>query len=450
MSIAGSGSRLSAPRTGGISVGQGSSVGRKASAGKKSGGVTLHTAEGRSHLGSVLLYAALVIETILVLIDESELPYSSMSLVFRGTFVLSLAALCLKPHGKKVWAALMLMMLFGVICWRITGRNEILRFTVFAAACGGEDLRRLLKTEFFLMLSGCLLIAMLSVTHLFGAVSLTADYRMDGGIETRYVLGFGHPNALHCMCLMLMLLAIAIWQKRFRWWHYLLLVIVNAGIYLLTDSRTGTAVGFLAIAFSLWMKMLEGPGEEPAAGADGVASGQIFRQGLVTAHYFAVAGLIVDAVAFSVWAAKISWDASNWWSTSYPVNQKLNGRIVELYYGAVERGSIDAWSLWGRRGTERYFDMGFVRLYYWYGIIPASLVILAILLLLFLCRRYRETGCLVVIACVGIYTVAEAHLVSVFIGRNYLVPVLGVLLSRWIRDCGSLHAVDRVCARRSS
>ncbi len=395
------------------------------------GSIDPRTAEGRARLGSILLYAALIIEAALVVIDESELPYSSMSLVFRGTFVLSFLALCLKPHGKRAWAALVLMMVFGVFCWRVTGRNEILRFSVFAAACGGEDLRKLLKTELFVTLAGCLLIALLSITNLYGTVSRTDLYRTGGDVERRYALGFGHPNALHCLFLMLMLLAIAIWQRTFRWWQILLLGAANAGLYLLTDSRTGTAIGFLAIGFSLWMKLLEGRG----AATEGSESGTAFRQGLVTAHYLAVAGLYADAVAFSVWAAKVSWDSGNWWSSANPIDQKLTGRIADLYYGAVERGSLDAWTLFGK-SSERYFDMGFVRLYYWYGIVPATLVILAVWLLLYLCRRYGETGCLVMIACMGVYTVLEAHLVSVFIGRNYLVPVLGVLVYRFARESG--------------
>jgi hypothetical protein len=37
----------------------------------------------------------------------------------------------------------------------------------------------------------------------------------------------------------------------------------------------------------------------------------------------------------------------------------------------------------------------------------------------------------------ALYTVFEAHLVSVFIGRNYLLPVMGVLFARYLSERGA-------------
>jgi uncharacterized membrane protein YwaF len=76
---------------------------------------------------------------------------------------------------------------------------------------------------------------------------------------------------------------------------------------------------------------------------------------------------------------------------------------------------------------EHYFDMGWVKLFYRYGVIPGALYVLACLLLLWQFYRRKDACGLVVFVIFAIYTVVEAHLVSPYIGRNYLLMMMGTM-----------------------
>ena len=53
------------------------------------------------------------------------------------------------------------------------------------------------------------------------------------------------------------------------------------------------------------------------------------------------------------------------------VELHLNGRIRDLYFGsALCHGTAATWSLFSQSMNDHYFDMGLVRVFYWYGIVP--------------------------------------------------------------------------------
>ena len=72
-----------------------------------------------------------------------------------------------------------------------------------------------------------------------------------------------------------------------------------------------------------------------------------------------------------------------------------------------------------------YFDMGWVKLFYRYGIIPGSLYIAACLALMWKLYKKKDACGLLMFATLAVYTVVEAHLISVYIGRNYLLMLMG-------------------------
>ena len=77
--------------------------------------------------------------------------------------------------------------------------------------------------------------------------------------------------------------------------------------------------------------------------------------------------------------------------------------------------------------------MGFVRLFYWYGIVPGTVYIILYILLLCQCAKKKDGMGLVMAVAFAIYTIVEAHLVSVYIGRNYILFLMGMYMSDMLR-----------------
>ena len=378
----------------------------------------------------VLFYLALLIEIALVIIDKSAIINPYISYFFRFTFLITLVVVMLSDYTKREWVVIFLACTLGLISYRISGRNEILRFVLFVAACKHMELHRMLQVSFWGTFLGCIGIAALAVTGILGEVSLTQDYGRSAGVITRYTFGFGHPNALQCMFIMLLLLGMYLFDQKLKWYMYLILMGANYGIYYLTDSRTGFLVAAAAILLALLM-------HETRLGN----------------HIWAyICGMIVltGCIAFSIWSAVVSKYAWCDWTMAQKVSGMLNGRIKELYWGtSTHEGAIESWKLFSSRTSQTYFDMGWVRFFYWYGCIPALLGILCLILLLAECARRRDGAALVMIVSMSVYTVLEAHLVSEYIGRNYVLILLGAYGFSMLRaDRGAEYGLSLFMKKR--
>lgn len=108
------------------------------------------------------------------------------------------------------------------------------------------------------------------------------------------------------------------------------------------------------------------------------------------------------------------------------IDQQISGRIKSLTETQRKDGMIQTWSLFSEpENRKHYFDMGWVKLFYRYGIVPGLLYVLAQLALLWKMYRRRDACGLVVFVVMAVYTVVEAHLISVYIGRNFLMMMMG-------------------------
>ena len=87
------------------------------------------------------------------------------------------------------------------------------------------------------------------------------------------------------------------------------------------------------------------------------------------------------------------------------------------------------WSLFSCPDNTRYFDMGIVRLFYWYGIIPGLAYMYLNGALLWNSRKRGDYGIYVMVLMFAFYQLFEAHTISVFNGRNYVLILLGVYIS---------------------
>lgn len=354
-------------------------------------------------IGEVCFWIALFIELVIVIIDKSAYTNPYESWLFRITFLLFCIKIVTTKYSMKEWACILVVGLIAACSYFINEKDEAVRAVVFIASCKNISLKKDMKVIFYVTMIGCAALILLSVTGIYGAVSFTADYGR-GGIETRYTLGMGHPNALHCMIWMVMTLAMYVYADSMKWYHFLILMGVNIGTYLLSNSNTGM---MLATATILGVAVFHYiPYFQKASWV-----------------YWTGAILVIVCIGFSVLGAY----TGNGWNDSstfmYKLDKILNGRYEYCY--KVEAARLPNWKLFAAPENQEYFDAGFVRAFYWYGIIPGIMYGLMHLYLIWQSYKHKDFVLLVMVVAFSIYNLMEAHFISVYLLRNYLLVCMG-------------------------
>ena len=354
-----------------------------------------------SNYGKYFFIAALMLETLFVLLDKSNYIIQHETWLFRFTFLLFGVKILMTSYSRKEWVAIIGMAIVGVISWFSTGREEIIRVSVLLIACKGVNMKQAMKVVLYETLVGSMIIILLSITGIYGAMTVTGHFRGGGIEETRYCLGMGHPNALHCMFLMTMTLALALYDDRIDWKWYVAALILNYGVYVLTDSRTSFLIGTATVIFAAFMHY-----------ATHLRDKKVL-------YYLAIA-FIIGCVLLSVYIAIVGVDI--------PFLRQIDIRINGRFQWARSEGGIGYWSLFSNEMNQNYFDMGYVRLFYWYGIVPAIMYIIMMCTAVWRCWKYRAYDAFLVIMVFAAYSLIEAHAVSVYIGRNYALFYMGTLI----------------------
>ena len=111
--------------------------------------------------------------------------------------------------------------------------------------------------------------------------------------------------------------------------------------------------------------------------------------------YVAGAMVVITCIVFSVYGAY----AGNGWNDSntfmYKLDKVLNGRYEYCY--KVEAARLSNWKLFAAPENTEYFDAGFVRAFYWYGIIPGILYGLMHLYLIWQSFKHKDYVLLVMV-----------------------------------------------------
>lgn len=367
-----------------------------------------------SKIACYSFYLGIVIEVLVVLIDKSAYINPIEGQIFRLTFLLFLVKVCLTRYTFEEYTAIVLFAIIGAVSYFATGRNEALRLVIMLAACKGIDMKRCLKLVFYMILAGCLAIMILSVTGLLGDISLTQNYGR-GGEETRYTLGMGHPNALHCMVWSLIILGLYLYAEKMKWYHFAVPMAINAAFYLITDSKTSFLVTTMTIVLSMLLVLVKNETIKKVAVLFGYL-GTIFSIGI---------SVLIAANAYRVY--DYVWNADRTKITMFFVklNDALNGRIRILVENDGFEGTVGTWRLFSRPENNYFFDMGWVRLFYWFGIIPACAFLAVLLMLMVYCYKKRDYMAAVVIISISVYSVTEAHVISDYLARNYIFFLMG-------------------------
>ena len=359
--------------------------------------------EQLNQVKNFLFFAAITIEVFVMLAEKMRIPMESPGMIFRVTFALVLCSMIGSRYNREDWVLLILFAAIGFLSWRISGRNDILRMTIFVASMKGKPMQKAMRYTLFLTAAGCAGILFLSLTGLYG------DFRMientsGRGVEVRYTLGFGHPNSLHCMAAMLLLFFLYLYGRKLTNAQFALLTVANGILYYLTKSESGFLIALLGTVLSFLFARRPELKTKDAVYYLGEAA-------------FA-AGLLFSLLA-AAFGRRLSW--IRWLD-----DHILTGRVASLWDSARGQGVMSSWTLFSVREYDRYFDMGFVRLVYWYGVIPAVMILVLLFLVYRAIRREKDAAGLVFLLCCCLYTVLEAHLVSIFMLRNDVLFLIGL------------------------
>ena len=386
----------------------------------------------KSRLPWYLFYAGLTIELLIVVVDKSNFVNPIEGRLFQITFVFFFLKLLLTKYTGKEWCALLLLELLAVVSYRVTGANDLIRIVTFVAACRDIPLRQMMKYAFYVTLAGCMVIVLLAVTGVYGEISLTQAYGredpettlyvgVEAAKETRYTLGMGHPNALSCMFLMLVIMGIYVYFAQMKWYLYLFLMLLNVGVYQLAGSRTSMLITAVFLAGACVMTYVRFLRENWLA----------YLCGLLV--FLLCIGFSVDAAVCAQRVRDAKWNAffykdprdNDHIVALTKIDRYISGRIVSLTDTENNDGMIHTWSAFSCPGNmDHYFDMGWVKVFYRYGIVPGIIYLAAQLVFLRKLYKRRDACGLVVFTVLAVYTVVEAHLISVYIGRNFLLMMM--------------------------
>lgn len=357
-----------------------------------------------------LFYLGLAAEILLVIWDKSSWTNPYMGLICRMTFLL-FAVCCTCSVRKSTMTediVFAIGVLIGALSWRFGGRNDLLRIVIFLRAAGTVSVPRAMKVTFVSSVMGCLGLVGLAFAGIQGHLYQTYDY--GHGVETRWDLGLGHPNSLHCMAAMLLIFALYLFEKRMKLYLYVLLGVGNVLLYGLTRSNTAFAISMLALMLSLILHY----GKKLAAGNAVYFLGEVFLFG----------GLL-----FSVFCGIYRPSDHRLLAK---LDHVLTGRISSLWTTTFHEGTLSTWKWFGQRLNVCYFDLGWLRVVYWYGVIPAIVIIGLTFALLEHARKTKDRAAFLLLLCFGLYTVFEAHLVSAYIGRNYALFIAALYLPKML------------------
>lgn len=356
--------------------------------------------------GLVCFYLGLLVEILIVILDKSSWINPAEGQLFRLTFLLFALKVCMTKYSLREWAAILLAGVIAAACYFGSGRDEAVRVVVFVVSMKGVDHKKAMKTVFWGTIAGMLVLAGLAFAGVLGEVyDATAGYGVKEG-TTRLCLGVGNANALACMVWALMTLGIYLYHEAMKLWHYAFLLVLTVLTYLATVTRTALLVMAATVLLAFVMQ---------------------YGKKIRTAKwvYFGGIAAILGGVIFSVFAAAVSrrpWELPEGIAK---LDRILTGRIASICVFSNDGGILRNWRLFGDPTYIEYFDMGYVRLFFWYGIVPGICAVLMLCLLIWQCRKQQDYMGVVLVLSFGVYTVIEAHAVSVYIARNYVLLLMG-------------------------
>lgn len=349
-------------------------------------------------IGNVLFWTAFTAEVIFFALKKFDISLPYQSLILRGICGLFCLKILLTDYTKKEWSAILLCGALGVIAYFASGRGIDILFRAVAMAAASKGVSR--KRAFQILFYTLLITDLWTIAQGFLGNKMLVDVRDygRGAVEKRYTFGFSHANTFHFAMWSLMTLFIYLYHSKLKAWHYAVFAALGVFITWATRSRTGGGLMFFTLALFLLFTYYK-----PLLSHKKL----LFSGGLLL--FLVCVGLSVITIVNGTQGAVMG-----------RLNALLTGRI-QWAYNAVQESFF---SLFSQQGNELFIDMGYVRLIYSYGLIPAVLFLAAVVYLLWDSVHTGDFLTYVFVLSLILFTTIEAQQVNCDITYNYMLLLL--------------------------
>ena len=354
-------------------------------------------------LGQALFTIAFILILYVDYVSATSIPVIYSGRLFQAAILLLLIKVIITHYSKKEWIALISLLGLGIISYLYVKNFFFIILILLLFGSKEVSFKNIIRI-YLVFVSGLTLIVGIAASFgWFGEMSLTMDFRSTG-IETRYCMGYTHPNTYHIVLLQLCLaLFWLLWEKT-KWYHVLLAIVGNCLIFAATDSRTNLLVGIVLFLCMFIAKL----------------KSRFQNKNWVYGLGFLVLGA---SLLLSLLTVLIGTDS------------KLIGFIDKMWTNRIRYGYLAVknngiLSLFSSVDSQVSTDMGYIRMFYNYGFIIFAAVILLFILKLYINAKNKDFMELIILVAGIVFMLGENFSFGEFITRNIIFLFLIGMLSR--------------------
>lgn len=359
----------------------------------------------------IIFYTVSSAELIMGLLDLCNvvLPFSRYMLWF---FFLVYTVVMLRGHYSNKEKLLLVGLLFiGVLLYMSSGLNIGIKAPVYVYALKNVDIKKYCKITLIVLVASFFCIILASIFAGFGNLYMMdiRPYRGFNGL--RYCVGFSNPNKTMAVILIIMLFFLHLYSEKIKWYAYLIIAGIYTFFYYLTDCKTAFFLGISIMLLSFCLHYLKWDG---------------WNNAVFFLFLFIFSGMLLVSIL-----AAFSYESS--WMDK--INHFISGRMnqLERCNGSDEfpLPYVENWHLFSPRLNKNFYDLGYIQIFYYYGIIPALCYILFVIYSAVMAWKDKKTMQLVLLIGFTVYLFMESMYFSNFIPINFLLTY-----------CAAIHYFD--------
>lgn len=346
-------------------------------------------------------------ELALGMLEMCKYEFAARRILLWGFFFIYVLAALRNKYSQKEKLVFSVTMLLGGLLYLHSGINTGIKAPVYIFALKGMDQKKVFRYMLITMLSMFGVIFLLALRFDFGTLYIY-DIRKNRGFDgLRFCFGFSNPNMFQFALYGALSYAIYIERDRMNGKRLACIMAVYMGISFFTNSRTGMLVAVFTSMGVFLISKLET---------------QKYKY-IVQIYESAFVCMLVFFLAISFLAAM---DVEKGFFLN-AINKFISERMNQLgFYTKDEIYAlpyIENWTLFSGRGNKNFYDMGYIQIFYYYGIVEAVCYLAFVVYAVHQAQKRGNLLEIVILMGLCMYLFMEARYFSNYLTRDFLLMV---------------------------